>query len=70
MVSVTPDRANELLALAKREGVPAAAIGRVGGDRIRVSIDGRGVIDEPVADAERIWAAAIERYFEPEQAMA
>ena len=27
-------------------------------------------IDEPLADAERIWAGAIDRYFESKQAIA
>ncbi len=62
-MSVAPNRVDELLALASRKRVPATAIGRVGGDRIRISIDGRRVIDEPLAEAEQIWATAIETLF-------
>ena len=64
VVSVAPDRVDELLSLARREQVPAAVIGRVGGDRIRISIAGRPVLDESLAAAERIWATAIGRYFD------
>ena len=63
-------READLLALAARERVPARRIGLVGGTRIRVSIDGRRVLDEPVSDAEQTWATAIERYFEPARAIA
>ncbi len=68
IVSVAPHRADELLALAQREAVPATTIGRVGGEHIRISIDGRPVVDEPLAAAEEIWATAIGRYFEPSRA--
>ena len=64
VVSVAPAHVDELLSLAKAENVPAVVIGCVGGDRIRVSIEGRLVIDEPLLEAEQIWANAIGRYFE------
>jgi phosphoribosylformylglycinamidine synthase len=64
VASVDATRGQRLLALASAAGVPAAAIGRVGGDRIRVSIDGRRVMDEPLDRAEGIWATAIEKYFD------
>jgi phosphoribosylformylglycinamidine synthase len=70
IVSVAADRVDEMLELAAREEVPAAAIGRVGGTRIRVAVNGRGVIDEPLVEAERVWANAIDAYFEPKQAIA
>ena len=70
VVSVAPTRTAALVALAFAAGVPATTIGRVGGDRIRISIAGRRVIDEPLRDAERTWATAIDRYFEPKRAIA
>jgi phosphoribosylformylglycinamidine synthase subunit PurL len=63
VVSVAPERVDELLSLAQREHVPGAVIGRVGGDRLRISIEGRLVLDEPLAEAQRVWATSIERYF-------
>jgi phosphoribosylformylglycinamidine synthase len=70
LVSVAAASEADIMALAAREGVPARRIGVVGGTRIRLSIDGRGVVDEPAHELERIWSTAIENYFEPERAIA
>jgi phosphoribosylformylglycinamidine synthase len=70
IVSAAADTVDELLALANGARVPAAVIGRVGGVRIRIAVAGRAVIDEPLADAERTWSGAIDRYFESKQAIA
>jgi phosphoribosylformylglycinamidine synthase len=59
-----------LLALASANGVPAKQIGRVGGNRIQIAVDGKQVVNELVSDAERIWAAAIESWFEQRRAIA
>ena len=56
--------------LASAEAVPVAQIGRVGGDRIRISIAGRTAIDEALRETEDIWSSAIGRYFEPKRAIA
>jgi hypothetical protein len=45
-------------------------IGRVGGTHIRVSIGGRGAIDEALGVAERIWSTGIEQYLESRKAIA
>ena len=70
VVSIDPSRVGELRAFAAEAGVPLAIIGRVGGHRLRVAVAGRGVIDEPVADAERLWSDAIGSYFESQRAIA
>ena len=70
IVSVPPGRVSDLLAKASAASVPAASIGHVGGDRIRVSIDGRPALDESLAESERIWSTGIERYFEHARAIA
>jgi phosphoribosylformylglycinamidine synthase len=70
IVSTAPDREAELLDLASRHQVPVRRIGIVGGARIQVAIDGRRVIDEPLADAERVWNTAIDRYFDVARAIA
>ena len=70
VVSVAANRTAELVALAAAAGVPATAIGRVGGDRIRISVEGRRLIDEPLREAERIWSTAIDGYFAPSRAIA
>jgi phosphoribosylformylglycinamidine synthase len=70
VVSVALARADELLAAAAAAGVPAARIGVVGGDRIRVSVAGRLALDETLVAAEQIWADAIGDYFERRKAIA
>jgi len=68
--STSPEHAASLLSLAAAAGVPAAQIGTVGGDRIRISVEGRRLIDEPLADAERIWSSVLDRYFGSARAIA
>ncbi|HKE87638.1 MAG TPA: phosphoribosylformylglycinamidine synthase subunit PurL [Vicinamibacterales bacterium] len=70
LVSVAADRVGDLLALAASEKVSAVRIGAVGGDRIKISVGGRRVLDEPLAVAEQIWSTAIEDYFERQRAIA
>jgi phosphoribosylformylglycinamidine synthase subunit PurL len=70
VVSVRPGDLQDVLARAKKAGVPATRIGAVGGDRIRLSIGGRVVIDESLSEAERIWSSAIGSYFEKQRAIA
>jgi phosphoribosylformylglycinamidine synthase len=70
VVSVSPGRLATLLGMAKAVGVPARQIGRVGGRRIRMSVDGRLLIDEAPAEVERIWATSIEMHFERRRAIA
>jgi len=43
--------------------VPARVIGRVGGDALRIAIDGQLAIEVAIAEAERAWTSAIEHYF-------
>ena len=70
VVSVAPEREAELMSLATRAHLPARRIGVVTGKRVHIAIDGRTVIDEPLAEVERTWNTAIERYFEPAKAIA
>ena len=70
VVSVAAAREAELLSIASRQKLPARRIGIVAGDRVRIAIDGRTVIDEPLGTIERPWSTAIERYFEPAKAIA
>ena len=70
VVSVAPSRVVELQTLAVEAGVPVTIVGRVGGHRIRVAVAGRGVLDEPLAEAERLWSDAIGNHFESRRAIA
>jgi phosphoribosylformylglycinamidine synthase len=63
IVSVGAGNLQALLRLAREVGVPARAIGRTGGSRITMSVDGSPSIDSPVAEAEQVWTSALGRYF-------
>jgi hypothetical protein len=56
--------------MAAAAQLPAVRIGVVGGDRIRVSVEGVRTLDEPLVAAELIWSTAIEDYFERRRAVA
>jgi phosphoribosylformylglycinamidine synthase len=63
VVSAAQSRVTEVLQRAAASGVPAAVIGETGGNRIRVSVAGRPVLDVSVDEAERVWTGAIGTYF-------
>ena len=63
VVSVNPSDEGELLKRAAGAGVPASRIGRVGGSRLQISINGDRAIDIAVGEAEQVWATALEKYF-------
>jgi phosphoribosylformylglycinamidine synthase II len=70
VVSVSPEHVDRLLSMAAAANLPAARLGVVGGDRVRVSVEGVRVLDEPLAAAEQIWSTANENYFERRRAVA
>jgi phosphoribosylformylglycinamidine synthase len=70
VVSADPAKVPELLERAKAAGVPAAVVGRVGGERIRLAVNGTVALDEPLGESERRWSGAIEAYFERSRAIA
>ncbi len=61
VVSASDEKLPAVIAAAKAAGIPATVIGKTGGDRIRVTVDGTAAIDSLVADAEQAWATAIEQ---------
>ena len=70
VISVAAGREQDALELARREGVPALVVGRVGGGRVRLSVGGRRVVDESVETAERVWDNAIAARFERQHTVA
>ena len=70
VVSVSPERVGALLSMAAAAKLPAAQIGIVGGERIRIAVEGERVLDEPLAAAELVWSTALEEYFERRRAVA
>jgi phosphoribosylformylglycinamidine synthase len=62
VVSVAPDRVDDVLSRAAASGVPARIIGCTGGTALRVKVDGRTAIDVSVEEAERVWSTAIDKH--------
>jgi phosphoribosylformylglycinamidine synthase II len=63
VLSVSPDAVAAVLERAAAAAVPARVIGQTGGNRLRIAVDGRVVIDYSIDEAERAWGTAIESYF-------
>jgi len=64
VISTTVDKVTTLLERAAAADVPAAVVGRTGGDRLRIAVGGEMTIDLTIDEAERVWAGAIERRFQ------
>jgi phosphoribosylformylglycinamidine synthase len=60
VISVRSHHLDHVMAAAAAAEVTAREIGRVGGDHIRLSVNGEAAIDSSVASAEHAWATAIE----------
>jgi hypothetical protein len=65
---VRAEQLADLLALAGQEGVLVTRLGEVGGQAIRIAIDGMPAIEVAVDEAARWWSTAIGAHFEPESA--
>ncbi|OFW28354.1 MAG: phosphoribosylformylglycinamidine synthase II [Acidobacteria bacterium RIFCSPLOWO2_02_FULL_65_29] len=63
VVSVQSDRVTEVLQRASALRVPARVIGETGGNRLRMAVAGKVVVDVSVDEAERAWSTAIETRF-------
>jgi len=63
VVSIRPEHFGRVLTLAAELGVAAVKVGRTGGSRIRIAVDGVRTIDSSVEEAERVWTSALGRYF-------
>jgi len=63
VLSAAPDAVTGILERAAALHVPARVIGQTGGNRIRMAVEGRVLIDVAVDEAEKVWATAIESYF-------
>ncbi|NQX49892.1 phosphoribosylformylglycinamidine synthase subunit PurL [Paenibacillus tritici] len=59
LLTSAPDRAEELRAAVAAYGVPVEVIGTVGGDRLRVALEGSAALDEAVTELKTIWEDAI-----------
>jgi phosphoribosylformylglycinamidine synthase len=63
VLSVSPDSVTSVLERAAGARVPARVAGQTGGNRLRMAVDGRIVVDHSIDDAERVWSSAVETHF-------
>ena len=64
LITLDPKSETAVRASAEQSGVPFAEIGRVGGDRLDVSLRGRALLAEPVAALRELWSSAFARALE------
>jgi phosphoribosylformylglycinamidine synthase len=60
VVSARPHKLGRLREIGAALGVPIQVLGGTGGQRIRIQVEGKTVIDVAVSEAETRWATAIE----------
>ncbi len=63
VMSLATDNVTAVLERAAAAGVAARVIGQTGGNRLRLAVGGRVVVDLPLDAAERAWSSALEQYF-------
>ena len=63
VVSAAPEAVSDVVRRASAAGVPSRIIGRTGGRSLRIAVGGDVAVDVTVADAERAWSDAVQRYF-------
>ena len=59
LVSVPAEKLQALLQLAADNQVPAFTLGKTGGERLQIQVDGQMQIDLPLAEAKATWREAI-----------
>ncbi|MCL4462899.1 MAG: phosphoribosylformylglycinamidine synthase subunit PurL [Firmicutes bacterium] len=59
LLSVAADKVELLLALAAQENVPASVIGKTGGQKLSLTVDGHEVINLPLDKMQNAWREAI-----------
>ncbi|EEG77410.1 phosphoribosylformylglycinamidine synthase subunit PurL [Dethiobacter alkaliphilus] len=59
LISTSQDNAAALLAMAATENVPATVIGKTGGEKLQVAVDGRSVLNLPLTKMKDAWREAI-----------
>lgn len=59
LLSTSADKAEALLALAAKHGVPAAKIGTTGGERLVVNVNGKEAINASIQEVKAAWKDAI-----------
>lgn len=61
LVSLPEENLKKLIELARQENVPVTVLGRVGGERLTVKVNGRTLIDLAVSEIRKIYESSLER---------
>ena len=64
LVSFAPAQEAAVRAAADQSRIPLAVLGSVGGDRLRISVRGRSVVDEDLAVLDALWRGAFAKAIE------
>jgi phosphoribosylformylglycinamidine synthase len=64
LVTFAPAEESSVRSAAEAAGVPFDLVGRVGGARLVIAMEGRALVDEPVADLRELWTTAFARSME------
>jgi phosphoribosylformylglycinamidine synthase len=62
IISVKPEKEKEVEELFK--GMPLRKIGKVRGDSLKITINGKKIVDIKTSELERVWKSGIERWME------
>ncbi|MCI0485664.1 MAG: phosphoribosylformylglycinamidine synthase subunit PurL [Blastocatellia bacterium] len=64
ILSATDDDVEKIIETARKQDVDATLIGRTTGRQMTIKVNGRRLIDRPVADVEKAWRDALPRILE------
>jgi phosphoribosylformylglycinamidine synthase len=64
VVTVADANLPRVMEIAAECGVPVSVLGRTGGDRLAISVNGRPVINRSIAEVERAWRGVLPRVLE------
>jgi phosphoribosylformylglycinamidine synthase II len=64
VLSAVQSNVDQIIAIAEEQDVPATVIGRTGGERLVIEVNGEIVVDRIVADVESAWRNTLPRMLE------
>jgi len=67
VLSAQPEKAKEILVLAKEKGIPAAEIGTVTDQNFKVSVDGNVVIEDSIEELYQHWNEGLDLQINPQK---
>jgi phosphoribosylformylglycinamidine synthase len=61
VVSFSPEKLDNIEAIARENDIPFALIGKATGSKLTIQVNGDEIISSPIAELENIWNTALER---------